>query len=127
MLGLSPQRRQPLLQEPHALLCPREAVALDLHHLLGRAGGYTSKATFPDNWIKPNDFDEPNSISRGGSVEVFPDEQSTRSRVKYIQTITAGIQFAAEYDSSSGPRQDPSYCGSVERSLQGRRRSIKKR
>ena len=23
--------------------------------------------------------------------------------MKYIQTITAGIQFAAEYDSSSGP------------------------
>ena len=75
----------------------------DPNHLLGRPGQYTSKVAFTDSRVQPRPFDAPDAIERGGSVEVFPDEQGAQNRMKYIQAIAAGFPMAVEYDYTSGP------------------------
>jgi ABC-type transporter MlaC component len=75
----------------------------DPNKLLGRPGQYTSKATFTDSRITPGFLDEPDSVGRGGSVEVFPDEQAAQNRSKYVQAVTAGLPAAVEYDYTAGP------------------------
>lgn len=77
----------------------------DPNHELGRPGGYTSKAAFADSRIDPSDpkvLNRPGSVDLGGSVEVYPDEQGARNRVDYMQAISKGAPFLAEYDYRNG-------------------------
>jgi hypothetical protein len=76
----------------------------DPNDLLGRPGGYTSKVAFADSRILPEETDglPEAAIERGGSVEVFADEQGARKRMEYIQAIAAGLPLATEYDYVSG-------------------------
>jgi hypothetical protein len=76
---------------------------IDPNHLLGRPGQYSSKVAFTDSRIQPAPFDAPDSIDRGGSVEVFDDAQGATTRMKYIQAIASGFPMAVEYDYTSGP------------------------
>ncbi|MGH4013364.1 MAG: hypothetical protein ACRDSL_05410 [Pseudonocardiaceae bacterium] len=74
----------------------------DPHHLLGRPGGYLSKASFFDNRIDPNTASaSQGGIQRGGSVEAFADEHSAQRRMEHLQTL--GPPFGEEYHYVSGP------------------------
>jgi hypothetical protein len=77
----------------------------DPNHLLGRPGGYVSKTAFIDSRVSQSDVEgmRGDAVERGGSVEVFSDEQGAQNRVKYIQAIASGFPAAVEYDYSSGP------------------------
>lgn len=70
----------------------------DLNHLLGRPGGYTSKATFTDSTIHELEA-EPGSVIAGGSVEAYPDHAAAQARVEYItKMLKAMPAFGTEYD-----------------------------
>ncbi|MEV8430956.1 hypothetical protein [Streptomyces chartreusis] len=73
--------------------------ANDPNHLLGRPGGYTSKAAFSDSRIAAADVEglDKDAIERGGSVEVFKTEDEAKSRAKYIETIAKSMPSATEY------------------------------
>ncbi|HEY6424310.1 MAG TPA: hypothetical protein VIY28_13885 [Pseudonocardiaceae bacterium] len=79
----------------------------DKNKLLGRPGGYVSKASFTDSRISPTGegFTDtsPGAADAGGSVEVFADDQAAGARLKYIQAITANTPMFTEYDYVSGP------------------------
>ena len=77
----------------------------DPNHLLGRPGGYVSKTAFIASRVSKIDVEgmRSDAVERGGSVEVFPDEQGAQNRVKYIQAIASGFPAAVEYDYLSGP------------------------
>jgi hypothetical protein len=67
----------------------------DPNKLLGRPGGYTSKADFTDQRAKPNLDDE---VQRGGSVEVYDDPATAKKRSEYITKILEGVPaFGTEY------------------------------
>jgi hypothetical protein len=69
--------------------------ATDPNKLLGRPGGYTSKADFTDQRAKPNLDDE---VQHGGSVEVYKDPAAAKKRDEYIAKILEGMPaFGAEY------------------------------
>lgn len=66
----------------------------DPNHQLGRPGGYTSKVAFSDT----------HAMERGGSVEVFTNQDDAIKRGDYIQTLTRGAPILGlEYDYIAGP------------------------
>ena len=80
--------------------------ASDPNHLLGRPGGYTSKAAFTDTRINPNDARDttPGSVDLGGSVEVFATSGDATAREQYIQAAEKAAPIVGtEYDYVSGP------------------------
>jgi hypothetical protein len=78
----------------------------DSNHLLGRPGGYVSKASFADTRITAADArdDSPGSVDLGGSVEVFSNASEAKARAAYIHTAQAAVQIlGTEYDYTAGP------------------------
>jgi hypothetical protein len=73
--------------------------ANDPNHLLGRPGGYISKAAFSDSRVSSADVEglDKDAIERGGSVEVFKNEDEAKARAKYIETIAKSMPSATEY------------------------------
>ena len=72
----------------------------DPNNLLGRPGGYTSKADFTDDRAKPKLDDE---VQNGGSVEVFEDSAAAEGRAKSIADILKAAKiFGTEYHYVSG-------------------------
>jgi hypothetical protein len=78
--------------------------ANDPNHLLGRPGGYTSKAAFSDSRVSSADVEglDNDAIERGGSVEVFKTEKEAKSRADYIETIAKSMPSATEYHYITG-------------------------
>jgi serine/threonine protein kinase len=77
----------------------------DPNKLLGRPNGYTSKASFTDSRIKPNDIlgAEPGSVDAGGSVEVFASADAAAARQRYIQQVQRTAPFVGtEYSYLDG-------------------------
>jgi len=78
----------------------------DPNKLLGRPNGYTSKIAFADSRINQDEADrlkvEKDAIERGGSIEVFPDEEGAQARADYIQSVQKGGVFGSEYDYVKG-------------------------
>lgn len=69
--------------------------ATDPNKLLGRPGGYTSKADFTDDRAKPKLDDE---VQNGGSVEVYDDPAEAEERAKFIaDTLDKMKIFGTEY------------------------------
>jgi hypothetical protein len=77
----------------------------DPNRLLGRPNGYRSKASFTDTRIPAEDVTgtSEGAVERGGSVEVFADEQGAQRRMQFIQNIASGFPAAVEYNYTSGP------------------------
>lgn len=74
--------------------------ATDPNQLLGRPGGYLSKADFTDGRAKPNIDDE---VQNGGSVEVYADPAEARERSEFITTTLDRMKiFGREYHYLSG-------------------------
>ncbi|WP_200308229.1 hypothetical protein [Streptomyces adelaidensis] len=68
----------------------------DPNDLLGRPGGYASKADFTDDRAKPKLKDD--AVQQGGSVEVFEDPSAAQDRAKFIgDTLKAAKIFGTEY------------------------------
>src|SRR5262249_16257173 len=72
----------------------------DLHKLLGRPGQYTSKVNFQDTRLQTagNSTD----VDAGGSVEVFPNDQSAANRKTYITGLAKGLPALTENDYLKG-------------------------
>lgn len=69
--------------------------ATDPNNLLGRPGGYTSKADFTDQRAQP-DLDD--AVQKGGSVEVYDDPADAKERAEYIATTLKKVKiFGTEY------------------------------
>lgn len=77
----------------------------DPHNLLGRPGGYTSKASFIDERIDISQVidDRPGAVDVGGSVEVFEDADAAKHRADYVRQVTQAAPAFVEYDYVSGP------------------------
>ncbi len=75
----------------------------DPNKLLGRPGGYTSKASFTDSRVPPEDVigASDGAVEYGGSVEVFETEDAARRRKEFIDRV--GAPLAVEYSWVSGP------------------------
>lgn len=71
----------------------------DPNHLLGRPGGYTSKATFTDSRIDPEDTAGAprGAVELGGSIEVFPAQEGAEARKAYIDGNAKLLPGLAEY------------------------------
>jgi hypothetical protein len=71
----------------------------DPNNMLGRPGGYTSKAAFQDQRVPASKYgsevDDPN---RGGSVEVFADQAAAVARARDVQTKLKAFGLGTEYD-----------------------------
>lgn len=68
----------------------------DPNKLLGRPGGYVSKADLTDDRAKPKL--EEDAVQQGGSVEIFEDPSEAEDRAKYIaDTLKAAKIFGTEY------------------------------
>lgn len=81
------------------------AADTDPNHIMGRPGGYLSKASFTDKRItaeKPANVKE-GSVALGGSVEVFADSRAAHQRKNYIQALARRLTEVAEYDYVEGP------------------------
>jgi hypothetical protein len=63
----------------------------DPSHLLGRPGQYLSQAMFADSRIHPSSFDQPESVDRGGSVEVRVGKALTPAQAGEYQMALEGI------------------------------------
>lgn len=76
----------------------------DPNDLLGRPGGYTSKATFVDTRVAPGEVvdDRPGSVDLGGSIEVFVNADDAQARAEYVGAITRSVPAFAEYQYRSG-------------------------
>lgn len=80
--------------------------ASDPNHLLGRPGGYLSKAGFADTRIKPADAkdDTPGAVDLGGDIEVFSDHAGAQARADYIRKAMAAMpMLGTQYEYVSGP------------------------
>lgn len=78
----------------------------DPNHLLGRPGGYLSKAGFADTRINPKDArdDKPGSVDLGGDIEVFADAAGANARADYIRKALASMpMLGTQYEYVSGP------------------------
>jgi hypothetical protein len=72
----------------------------DRNKLLGRPGGYTSKADWEDGRAHPRLDDE---VQRGGSVEIYEDPQDATRRAKHIASVLkAAPMFGTEYHYTKG-------------------------
>lgn len=79
--------------------------ASDPNHLLGRPGGYTSKAGFADTRIDPKDAKDTSagSVDLGGDIEVFSDAAGAQARADYIRKALASMpMFGTQYEFVSG-------------------------
>lgn len=76
----------------------------DPNNLLGRPGGYSSKATFTDSRIKPSEaqVDAEGAVDLGGGIEVFDNATDAQSRATYIHDIQKSSFLANEYLYVSG-------------------------
>jgi hypothetical protein len=77
----------------------------DPNKLLGRPNGYTSKVSFTDSRIGPDDLlgVEPGGVDAGGSVEVFADADAAAARQQYIQQLQkAAPLLGTEYSYVDG-------------------------
>ncbi len=68
----------------------------DPNQLLGRPGGYTSRATFTIPGVEPAD-PAPAACDRGGCIEQWPDEAAAQERADYITQIGKALPGAVEY------------------------------
>ncbi|MFM9656821.1 hypothetical protein [Streptomyces scabiei] len=69
--------------------------ASDPNNLLGRPGGYTSKADWTDKRAKPKFDDE---VQNGGSVEVYTDPAEAEERATFVaETLDKMKIFGTEY------------------------------
>jgi hypothetical protein len=77
----------------------------DPNHLLGRSGGYVSKASFTDSRIPPSSTGGAarGDVLLGGSVEVYPSAAGAAARSRYIGGIAQAMPGIAEYDYLAGP------------------------
>jgi hypothetical protein len=76
----------------------------DPNKLLGRPGGYLSKTAFSDSRVRPSLLGASvDSLGRGGSVEVFGDEEAATTRHNYLQEIGKRAPVFTEYDYQNGP------------------------
>ena len=77
----------------------------DPNHLLGRPGGYLSKASFTDTRISsPGLAGCPaGAVELGGSVETYADATGVQNRMNYIQGIAQSNPMFGEYDYTAGP------------------------
>jgi len=77
----------------------------DPNHLLGRPGGYTSKASFADTRVKADQArsTEAGAVDLGGSVEVYADTAGATARADYIGKSEKSMpMLGTEYDYVSG-------------------------
>lgn len=73
--------------------------ASDTNHLLGRPRQYTSKASFPDT----RHLDGPDVLGPSeNTVEVFENTADALARQKYIEGVTKGVAFLAQYQVRKG-------------------------
>jgi hypothetical protein len=73
----------------------------DPNHLLGRPGGYTSKAAFVDRDIPASQATdtELGSIELGGGVEVYPTAAGAWQRAQYLRSVVRRFPIVGdEYD-----------------------------
>jgi hypothetical protein len=80
--------------------------ATDPNHLLGRPGGYLSKAGFADTRINPKDAkdDRRGAVDLGGDIEVFADAAGANARADYIRKAMAAMpMLGTQYEYVSGP------------------------
>jgi hypothetical protein len=89
---------------PSVTLVKAYTSADDPNHQLGRPNGYTSKTAFADSRVEQPDteFVDADALSRGGSVEVYPDEAGAKARKDYIVNIGKNLPLAVEYDYVQG-------------------------
>lgn len=85
----------------------------DPNELLGRPGGYTSKANFADSRVSLEAINElmpPDDMERGGTVEVFATDDNVKSREGYL----AGLVESGSrgWGRTSGGRA-PYCCGDL--------------
>jgi len=69
----------------------------DPNSLLGRPGGYTSKADFRDTRIERG-----SGVDGGGSVEVYPNEDGATRRREQMQRISQSSPAIGEYTYQQG-------------------------
>jgi hypothetical protein len=74
--------------------------ATDPNHLLGRPGGYISKANFRDTRLTPQSSDF--AIADGGSVEAFPNTADAQRRQGLLEALAKGSPLFTEYDYRQG-------------------------
>lgn len=76
----------------------------DRNHLLGRPGQYTSKVTFTDSRVKPEDVErlDQDDVERGGIIEVFTTPAEAKARGDYIQSVVKSMPAFLEYDYPHG-------------------------
>lgn len=76
----------------------------DKNHLLGRPGQYTSKVTFTDSRVKPDDIAglDKDDVQQGGIIEVFATPADAKARGDYIQAIVKNLPMLLEYDYPHG-------------------------
>lgn len=73
----------------------------DPNHLLGRAGGYLSRASFDVPGGTPDG--QPGDVQRGGVVEVWPDAAAAQQRSAYVARIEGAAPVAGtEYEYRRG-------------------------
>lgn len=61
----------------------------DPNKLLGRPNSYTSKVNFTDNRLEQTDTNNP----KGGSLEVFENDDDCSSRLNYIEDIQKSVKI----------------------------------
>lgn len=77
----------------------------DPNDLLGRPGGYTSKAAFADARVPSDKYgSDVDDSDRGGSIEVFATEARAVAGAREVQTKLKEFGLGTEYDFVVGPR-----------------------
>ena len=72
----------------------------DKNNLLGRPGGYTSKADFTDDRAQP-DLDD--AVQKGGTIEVYDDPADANERAEFIASTLKKMKiFGTEYHYLNG-------------------------
>lgn len=72
----------------------------DTNNLLGRPNQYTSKVNFADNRISQEFVYE--NDAKGGTIEVFANEEDMKNRKEYIEKISSSASMFAQYIYSKG-------------------------
>lgn len=69
----------------------------DPNDLMGRPGGYDSKANFADSRVPKDELGglDKDDSTRGGSIEVYSDAAGAKKRSEYIQRVTDDVGFLA--------------------------------
>jgi hypothetical protein len=73
----------------------------DPNDLLGRQGGYVSRATFALPGVEGGDDEQ--DARRGGSVEVWPTEEAAIARWEYLRGFQSSPLLGDGYDYVFGP------------------------